>query len=166
VPSEEEDTITATELFLSVETPKASKAAGCNKIRPEMLGVIWITRGFQLPWNSGRAPKNWQTLWSFPFPIHKKGTESNAATTEAFLSPLLFIVYMNWTDSRSRVDEGVTVGGCWSNGLLFADDLVLLASFEQGLQHTLDGFSAACDQSRMKISTKKTKVLCLFRSQR
>ena len=70
-------------------------------------------------------------------------------------------VYMNWIDSHSRVDEGVTVGSYRINRLLVADDLVLLASFEQSLQHALDRFSAACDRAGMKINTKNTEVLHL-----
>ena len=46
------------------------------------------------------------------------------------LSPLLFIVYMNWIDRLSQVDKGVTIGTCKVNRLLFADDLALLASSE------------------------------------
>ena len=46
--------------------------------------------------------------------------------TRAAGSPPL--VYMNWINSHSRVDEGVTVGSCRINRVLFADDLVLLAS--------------------------------------
>jgi len=41
------------------------------------------------------------------------------------LSPLVLIVYVHWTNSYSRVDEGVTVGSCKINRLIFADDLVL-----------------------------------------
>jgi len=50
---------------------------------------------------------------------------------------------MNWIDSHRRVDKGVVVGSCRINCLLFADDLVLFASSEQGLQHALNRFSAA-----------------------
>ena len=42
---------------------------------------------------------------------------------------------------------------------LFADDLVLLASYRSGLQHELKGFTAACDIAAMTISTFKTEVL-------
>jgi len=52
------------------------------------------------------------------------------------LSPL-FIVSMNWMDSHSRVDQGVTVGIYRINRLLLADDLVLFASCDEGLQHAL-----------------------------
>jgi len=38
------------------------------------------------------------------------------------------------------------------------DDFVLLASFEQGLQHALDRFSAASDRDGMTLGTKKTEI--------
>jgi len=39
-------------------------------------------------------------------------------------------------------------------------------SSQQGLQHAVDRFSAACDQAGIKISTKKIEVLCLSRHPR
>jgi len=78
-----------------------------------------------------------------------------------WLSPLLFIIYMNWINSHSRF-EGVTVGSCRINRLLFADDLVLLVSSEWGLRHELDRLPAACSQAEIKISTRKTEVLCFY----
>ena len=53
---------------------------------------------------------------------------------------------------------------CKISRLLFADDLVLLASLESGLQHALNGFADACDIAGMKISTSKTEVLHLSRN--
>jgi len=50
--------------------------------------------------------------------------------------------------------------------LLIADDLVLLPSSQQGLQHALDRFSAACNRAKMTISTKSTKVLWFSTNQR
>ena len=50
------------------------------------------------------------------------------------LSPLVFIVYMNWIDKCSQADECATIGNCKISRLLFADDLVLLSSTESGLQ--------------------------------
>jgi len=46
----------------------------------------------------------------------------------AVTAPFHSLYYMNWIESHSRVNEGVTVGSCRINRLLFADDLVLLAS--------------------------------------
>ena len=79
------------------------------------------------------------------------------------LLPPLFVCHMNWISSNSQVNEGFTVRSCRISRLLFVDDLVLHASSEQGLQHTLHRFSVVCNQTAMKISTKKTEVLCLSR---
>jgi len=68
---------------------------------------------------------------------------------------------MNWINSHSRVEVGVRVGSCRISRLRFADDLGLLASSQQGLQHALDRFSAVSDRAGMKINTKKAEVLCL-----
>ena len=71
---------------------------------------------------------------------------------------------MNWMVKLSRTDECVTIGRCKICRLLFADDLVLLASSESGIKHALNGFAAACGIAGMKISTSKTEVLHLSRN--
>ena len=80
------------------------------------------------------------------------------------MSPALFIIYMNWMSKLSQTDECVTIGRCKISRLLFADDLVLLALSESGLQHALNGFAAACDIAGMKISASKNEVLHLSRN--
>jgi len=61
-------------------------------------------------------------------------------------------------DSKSRVKERVTVASRKINLSLFANDLVLLVSFQQPLpfwgRHALDRLTAPRDQAGMKISTK------------
>jgi len=56
------------------------------------------------------------------------------------------------------------IRGCRIDPLLFADDLGLLASLQQSLQHALDRFLAACDRKGMKINTENTEVLCFHKS--
>ena len=80
------------------------------------------------------------------------------------LSPLLFIIYLNWMDKLSRTDECVTIRKCKISRLLFENDSVSLASWDSGLQHALNGFAAACDIAEMKISTSITEVLHLLRN--
>ena len=80
------------------------------------------------------------------------------------LSPFLFIIYMNWMDKLSLTNECVAIGRCKINWQLFADDLVLLAFLESDLQHTLNGFAAACNIVRTKINTSKTEVLYLSKN--
>ena len=53
---------------------------------------------------------------------------------------------------------------CKISQLLFADNLVLLASSKSGLQHTLNRFAAAFDIAGMKISTFQTEILHLTRN--
>ena len=67
-------------------------------------------------------------------------------------------------DKLNRTNECVTIRRCKINQLLFANDLVLLASSESGLQHALNGFEAACSIGGIKISTSKTVVLHLLRN--
>ena len=64
---------------------------------------------------------------------------------------------------KSESCGGVTTDDCTVQRLLFADDLVLLDSTQNGLQQTLDGFSDACSVAGMKISTTKTETMCLSR---
>ena len=77
---------------------------------------------------------------------------------------LVFVICMNLMNKLCQTDECVTIGRCKISQLFFADDLVLLASSESGLQRPSNGFAAACDISGMKISTFKIEVLHLLRN--
>ena len=63
-----------------------------------------------------------------------------------------------------QTDECFTIGRCKTSQVFFADDLVLLTCLESGLQHGLNGFSAACDVAELKTSSSKTEVLHLSRN--
>ena len=64
---------------------------------------------------------------------------------------------------KSESCGGVKIGECTVQRLLFADDLVLLDSTQNGLQQALDKFSDACSVAGMKISSTKTETMCLSR---
>ena len=64
---------------------------------------------------------------------------------------------------KSESCGGVKIGDCIVQRLLFADDLVLLGSTQNGLQLALDKFSDGCFVAGMKISTTKTEIMCLSR---
>ena len=64
---------------------------------------------------------------------------------------------------KSERCGGAKIGHCTAQRLLFADDLVLLDSTQNGLQQALDRFSDACSVAGMKISTTKTETTCLSR---
>ena len=63
------------------------------------------------------------------------------------------------TESCGRIK----IGDCTLQRLLFADDLVLLDSTQNGLQQALERFSDACPEAGMKISITKTEIMCLSR---
>ncbi|KAI3369560.1 hypothetical protein L3Q82_007769 [Scortum barcoo] len=69
------------------------------------------------------------------------------------LSPVLFIIFMDRISRRSQGPEGVRFGNHRISSLLFADDVVLLASSSQDLQHVLERFAAECEAAGMRIST-------------
>ncbi|KAI3377038.1 hypothetical protein L3Q82_000257 [Scortum barcoo] len=58
---------------------------------------------------------------------------------------------------RSQGPEGVRFGNHRISSLLFADDVVLLASSGQDLQHVLERFAAECEAAGMRISTSKCR---------
>ncbi|KAI3374016.1 hypothetical protein L3Q82_022572 [Scortum barcoo] len=64
---------------------------------------------------------------------------------------------------RSQGPEGVRFGNHRILSLLFADDVVLLASSSQDLQHVLERFAAECEAAGMRISTSKSEAMVLDR---
>uniref|UniRef100_A0A674P165 Reverse transcriptase domain-containing protein n=1 Tax=Takifugu rubripes TaxID=31033 RepID=A0A674P165_TAKRU len=79
------------------------------------------------------------------------------------LSPILFIIFMDRISRCSHGVEGVRFGDLRIGSLLFADDVVLLASSARDLQLSLDRFAAACEAAGMKISTSKSEAMVLDR---
>ena len=79
------------------------------------------------------------------------------------LSPILFIIFMDRISRRSQGVEGVRFGDLRIGSLLFADDVVLLASSDRDLQLSLDRFAAECEAAGMRISTSKSEAMVLNR---
>ncbi|KAI3360387.1 hypothetical protein L3Q82_002295 [Scortum barcoo] len=61
--------------------------------------------------------------------------------------------------ARGQGPEGVRFGNHRISSLLFADDVVLLASSSQDLQHVLERFAAECEAAGMRISTSKSEAM-------
>ena len=79
------------------------------------------------------------------------------------LSPIQFIILMDRISRRSQGVEGVWFGDLRIGSLLFADDVVLLASSDRDLQLSLDWFAADCKAAGMRISTSKSESMVLNR---
>ena len=125
---------------------------------------LWrVLQEYGIDWRMLRAIKLIYCQPGFCVRVNNKQSKSfhfGVGFREGYvLSPLLFIIYMNWMDKFSPTDECDTIGRCKIGRLLFAGDLVLLASSESGLQHALNDFSAACDIAAMKICTSKSEVV-------
>ncbi len=79
------------------------------------------------------------------------------------LSPVLFIIFMDRISRRSQGLEGVGFGDHAISSLLFADDVVVLATSDQDLQHALGRFAAECEAVGMRISASKSEAMVLSR---
>uniref|UniRef100_A0A8C6Q6L6 Reverse transcriptase domain-containing protein n=1 Tax=Nothobranchius furzeri TaxID=105023 RepID=A0A8C6Q6L6_NOTFU len=79
------------------------------------------------------------------------------------LSPILFISFMDRISRHSQGVEGIRFGGLRIRSLLFADDVVLLASSERDLQLSLEQFAVDCEAAGMRISSSKSETMVLIR---
>ncbi|KAK9541149.1 hypothetical protein VZT92_001216 [Zoarces viviparus] len=79
------------------------------------------------------------------------------------LSPVLFVTFMDRISRRSLGEENVRFGDLGIASLLFADDVVLLASSDRDLQHSLGRFAAECEAAGMRVSTSKSEAMVLCR---
>ena len=56
------------------------------------------------------------------------------------------------------------MGDALVNCLMYADDVVLLSSSKEGLQHSLSSLQKYCDSWNLKINIEKTKILIFNKS--
>ncbi|KAK3518104.1 hypothetical protein QTP70_033329 [Hemibagrus guttatus] len=70
---------------------------------------------------------------------------------------------MDRISRRSQGLEGVRFGDHRISSLIFADDVVLLASSGLDLQHALGCFAAECEAAGMRVSTSKSEAMVLDR---
>lgn len=76
------------------------------------------------------------------------------------LSPTLFSLYINELAKEIKsMHIGVKFAGLLFNVLLYADDLVLMASSERELQSMLNTVAEWCKQWRLKVNCKKTNIV-------
>ena len=83
--------------------------------------------------------KIWLGIWNLNWP----------------LSPLPFVIFMDRISRCSCGEEGIWFGKLRVTSLLFADDVVLLASSSQDLHGALEGFPAKYEVARIKVNTSR-----------
>ena len=76
-------------------------------------------------------------------------------------SPTIFITFINdLIKELSKIDEGVIINGNRTvNTLAYADNLIVLATSERGLQRLIDVTNEWCCQWRITINVDKTKII-------
>ena len=77
------------------------------------------------------------------------------------LSPCLFNLYTEMIFRHIEEITGVVVGGININNLRYADDTVLLAESEEGLQVIMDEVNESGKKYNMKMNAKKTKTMII-----
>ncbi|KAK3526236.1 hypothetical protein QTP70_018714 [Hemibagrus guttatus] len=129
-------------------------------------GILWevlweygargpLLRAVRSLYNRSRSLVRIASCKSDLFPVHV-GLRQGCP-----LSPVLFIVFMDRISRRSQGLEGVRFGDHRISSLIFADDVVLLASSGLDLQHALGHFAAECEAAGMRVSTSKSEAMVL-----
>ncbi|KAI3374080.1 hypothetical protein L3Q82_022646 [Scortum barcoo] len=125
--SEVDSSITQAEVTEVVRKLLSGKAPEYLKSL-DVVGLSWLTRLCNIAWRLGTVPLEWQTT-GVVVPLFKKGDRR---------------VCSNY--------RGITPSQPPREGLR-QDDVVLLASSSQDLQHVLERFAAECEAAGMRIST-------------
>ncbi|KAK3560563.1 hypothetical protein QTP86_010899 [Hemibagrus guttatus] len=131
-------------------------------------GILWevlweygvrgpLLRAVRSLYNRSRSLVPIASCKSDLFPVHV-GPQQGCP-----LSPVLFIVFMDRISRRSQGLEGVRFGDHRISSMIFADDVVLLASSSLDLQHALGCFAAECEAAGMRVSTSKSEAMVLDR---
>ncbi|KAK3563034.1 hypothetical protein QTP86_014091, partial [Hemibagrus guttatus] len=131
-------------------------------------GILWevlweygvrgpLLRAVRSLYNRSRSLVRIASCKSDLFPVHV-GLRQGCP-----LSLVLFIVFMDRISRRSQGLEGVRFGDHRISSLIFADDVVLLASSGLDLQHALGRFAAECEAAGMRVSTSKSETMVLDR---
>ncbi|KAI3366000.1 hypothetical protein L3Q82_009827 [Scortum barcoo] len=111
-----------------------------------------------------RPCPSWYSVWECSVSIwgpgaFAKGCSVSVRPEQELGSALLAVRFLG----VSQGPEGVRFGNHRISSLLFADDVVLLASSSQDLQHVLERFAAECEAAGMRISTSKSEAMVLDR---
>ncbi|KAK3505719.1 hypothetical protein QTP70_020512 [Hemibagrus guttatus] len=131
-------------------------------------GILWevlweygvrgpLLRAVRSLYNRSRSLVRIASCKSDLFPVHV-GLRQGCP-----LSPVLFVVFMDRISRRSQGLEGVRFGDHRISSMIFADDVVLLASSSLDLQHALGRFAAERKVAGMRVSTSKSEAMVLDR---
>ena len=83
-------------------------------------------------------------------PLQKQGVHQGSA-----LSPLLFNIFINDIGDDLLLDDAPILHDSKISHLLYTDDLVLLSTFENGLQSNIDRVNTFCKIWGLAINISK-----------
>ena len=83
--------------------------------------------------------------------------QENGVLQGESLSPTLFAAYINEIESKMNEVEGmgVSINGVMVSVLMYADDLVLLAQTEAGIQRGINALHSFCIENNLTVNTGK-----------
>ena len=82
---------------------------------------------------------------------YKKGVQQGNP-----LSPLLFNLYINDIFEFLKSDSSLTLGGQkYFNALMYADDMIIMSTTQEGLQKCLNELNEYCEKWKLNVNQKK-----------
>ena len=76
------------------------------------------------------------------------------------LSPLLFNLYINDIFEVLKNDSLLTLNGQqYFNALMYADDLIIMSTTQEGLQKSLNALNDYCQKWKLNVNHKKTNCM-------
>ena len=82
------------------------------------------------------------------------------------MSPLLFNIFINDIGNDLLLDDAPILHDSKISHLLYADDLVLLSTSENGLQSNIDTVNTFCKSWGLAINISKSKIMVFSKSGR
>ena len=76
------------------------------------------------------------------------------------LSPILFTSALEEIFKRVEIEDGVNINGERQSNLRFANDIILFAENEKGLEKLLNVLNTEGKEDGMRMNKKKTKIMC------
>ena len=98
-----------------------------------------------------------QVKWNFE--LGEIFDNLNGVLQGGVISPTLFNLFLEDLPRYLGQDYGIKIGNMLVNYLLHADDLVLMAETQAGLQQLLDRLNKFCKRWDMIINASKTKIM-------
>ena len=82
------------------------------------------------------------------------------------LSPTLFNMYSEkiFQNALEDIQEGIKVNGRFVNNIRYADDTVIIANSQEGLQNLINAITREGDAFGLKINTEKTKTMVISKN--